>query len=922
MRGGDAPPELRGRRRERDHLDRLLAGVRAGQSGVLVLRGAPGMGKTALLDHLCRHASGCRVARVAGVESEMELPFAGLHQLCAPFLDGLTRLPEPQADALGVAFGLRTGDTPDRLLVGLAVLTLLSEVAAERPLICVVDDAQWLDRASAEVLAFVARRLAAEAVLLLVAMREPSDEQYLASSPALILEGLRDDDARALLASVLTGPLDERVRERIVAEARGNPLALVELPRRVTFDELAGGFGLSGSHGVAGRIEEGFRRSVEPLSPDVRSLLLIAAAEPLGDPLLLWRAAERLGLAVSTADSPETDGLLTIGERVTFRHPLVRSAVYRAADAAERRAVHLALAEVTDRDAAPDRRAWHLAAATVGHDDDIATELERSAERARTRGGLAAAAAFLQRSSALTSDPERRAERALIAAEVSVQAGAFEATVELLATAEAGPLDELARARSGVLRAQATYLRGRGGDGPAMLLRAAGTLEPLHPRLALETYLDAWGAALYAGPLAHEVSLSQISRQALAAPRTASSPRPADLLLEGFSLAVTAGRRAAAPVLARAVAGFDSSEATVDEVLRWGWLATAAAVMVWDYDRCLAITAHEVAVARGTGALSVLASGTNVLAQAVALGGDLRRAASLAAEAGAVTEATGTRHAPYGALLVAGMRGREAEAVPLIEGTVREATAGGQGIAVQYARWSQAILGNGLGRYDEALVAAQDASEDTPELFVSTWCVSELVEAAVRCGRPDRAHDGLERLVEATEASGSDWALGMQARSRALLGAGREAESLYQEAVARLSRTGVRPELARTHLLHGEWLRREGRRADARAPLRTAHEMLGAIGMHAFADRARHELAAVGEKVSRPDVQPSDTLSAQEAEIARLAGAGHSNPEIGAHLLLSPRTVEWHLRKVFTKLGVTGRKELPAALGPAGTGHP
>jgi DNA-binding CsgD family transcriptional regulator/tetratricopeptide (TPR) repeat protein len=917
MLGLDAPGGLRGRDREREALDGLLASVRAGSSGALVIRGEAGGGKTALLDYTVQQASGCRIARVTGVESEMELAFAGLHQLCAPLLAGLPQLPAPQAQALTVALGLRDGDAPDRFLVGLAVLTLLSEGASERPLVCVVDDGQWLDRASGQVLAFVARRLAAESVVLLFGVREPSDEQELRGLPALSLPKLRDEDARALLASVVPGPLDARVRDRFVAEAHGNPLALLELPRDMNVHEIAGGFGFSRVLGVSGRIEESFLRRVQLLTPEARWLLMLAAAEPLGDPHLLWAAAEWLGIDMDAAKPVETDGLLTIGERVAFRHPLVRSTVYQSSTVPARRAVHRALAEVTDPDVDPDRRAWHLAAAASGLDEEVAGELERSAGRAQARGGLAAAAAFLQRAVALTPDPARRADRALAAAEANLQAGAVEPALGLLNTVEGARLQPLQRARVDLLRAMAVYTQSRGSSGPPLLLRAARSLEPLDPRLARETYLDAWSAALYAGPLARGGDLLEVSRQALATPPPSGRPRPCELLLEGFSLAVTDGRAAAAPVLARAAAGFDSAEVTVEEVLRWGWLATAAAVMVWDYDTCLAVTTRETQVARDSGALSVLVVAANVLAQAVALGGDLRQAASLVAEAEAVIDATGTQHGPYGALLLAGMRGGE-DAVELIDSTVRAATDGGQGIAAQYAHWAAAIYDNGRGRYEEALAAARRASDDTPELFVSSWALSELIEAAARSEDVGAARDGLDRLTQATQAAGTDWALGMEARCRALVSDGGAADQLYREAIERLSRTRVRPEIARAHLLYGEWLRRQQRRVDARVHLHAAHDMLTTMRMDAFAERARRELAATGERVRRRTVETLDDLTPQEVEIARLAVAGHSNPAIGAQLFLSPRTVEWHLRKVFLKLGVASRKELVGALGEPG----
>jgi DNA-binding CsgD family transcriptional regulator len=906
------PTSLHGRESECALLGGLVSAIRRGESRSLVLRGEPGVGKTALLEYLVGSASDLTVVRAAGVESEMELAFAGLHQLCAPLLDRLERLPAPQRDSLGIVFGVSPGAPPDRFLVGLAVLSLLSEAAEEAPLLCVVDDAQWLDRASALTLAFVARRLLAEPVGIVFAAREPGEE--LQGLPELEVGGLRNGDARALLDSTVRFGLDERVRDRIIAETRGNPLALLELPRGFSATDLAGGFGVLGVHALPGRIEESYLRRLEALPEDVRLLLLAAAAEPIGDPLLLLRASERLGIAVDAVDTA-TDGFLVIGERVTFRHPLARSAVYRSADAEQRRAAHLALAQATDRDVDPDRRAWHLAAATAGPDEDVALELEGSAGRAQARGGLAAAAAFLRRAVALTGDRTRRADRALAAAEASLGAGTIEVARGLLAAADVGPLGELQRARLDLLRAEAAYSESRGSEAPALLLRAAKTLEPLDPKLARETYLDAWSSALFAGTFATAAGMREVSREARAARRPAQQrPRPSDLLLDGFAMAFTDGRRPAAPVLEQAATGFAGSDVSVEEVLRWGWLATAAAVMVWDYDSCLAVATRGVELAREAGALTVLAVSANVMAQAAALGGDFGSAALLVAEADSVTDATGTRVAPYGALVLAGLQGREAEATGLIDATIEECTAGGQGTAVQYARWASSVLLNGLGRYEQALAAAQDASEDTPELFVSVWAALELLEAATRSDAPELARAAGERIGAATAVAPTDWALGVRARSRALLSEGETAERLYREGIERLGRTRLRPELARAHLLYGEWLRRANRRVDARVQLGAAYDQLTSIGMEAFAERARRELLATGEKVRKRTVETRDDLTAQERQIARLARDGLSNPEIGARLFLSPRTVEWHLRKVFSKLGIHSRRELAAAL--------
>jgi DNA-binding CsgD family transcriptional regulator len=907
---------LTDRHRERGVLDQFVEAIRAGESRVLVLRGEPGVGKTALLDYLVRRASGCRVVRVVGVQSEMELAFAGLHLLCVPMLDRLDRLPQPQRDALRTAFGLSDGPVPDRFLVGLALLSLLSEAAAERPLICVIDDQQWEDRASAQALGFVARRLGADPVGLVFATRVPGAE--LAGLPDLAVEGLSDADARKLLGSALTGPLDTRVRDQIVAETRGNPLALLELPRDLTPGQLAGGFGLPGVVPLAGRIEESFQRQLDALPGPARRLVQLAAADPSGDPSLVWRAAGQLGISPLAEVDPR---LMEIGARVRFRHPLVRSAAYQSASATERRESHHALAQATDPRADPDRRAWHLAQAASGPDEDIAAELERSAGRAQARGGMAAAAAFLERSMQLTVDPARRAERTLAAAQASLQAGAFDTALGLLATAEAGPLDEYASARADLLRAHVAFAAGPGRNAPPLLLKAARRLEPVNLELARETYLDAWGAAIFAGSLTHAGELLEISRAAQALPPP-STPGPADLLLDGLARLVTDGRAAAAPALRRAAGIFASADISVTDVLRWGWVTLAAASTLWDDDGTRAILARQLAVVRAAGALDRLPIYLAAMGSSSAWSGDFATAAAVVAEAEAVSEATGTHIAPFGALLLAALRGDQAQAASLIEATVSDAGAAGQGIAVAYARWAAAILANGLGRYGDALAAAQQATQDTLDLDVSMWALPELIEAAARSGNPALAAGALKRLAETTQPGGTDFGLGIEARSRALLSTGDAAEGYYLEAIDRLGRTQLRPELARAHLLYGEWLRRENRRVDARAQLRTAHDMLAAMGVEAFAERARNELAATGETVRKRAVQTVSTLTPQEASIARLVQDGRTNPEIGVQLFLSARTVEWHLRKVFAKLGISSRRELAGALAKLGPANP
>jgi DNA-binding CsgD family transcriptional regulator len=879
---------------------------------VLVLRGEAGVGKTALLDYVLERASGCRIARAAGVESEMELPFAGLHQLCAPMLGRLELLPAPQRDALQVAFGLSEGGAPDRFLVALAVLNLLSQVAEERPLICLVDDAQWLDRASAQALAFAARRLLAEPLGLLLAVREPSDDAELRGLPELVVEGIADDDARRLLRSAIRGRLDDQVVERIVAETRGNPLALLELPRGMAPAKLAGGFGLLDRDALTNRIEESFLRQFESLTPETRRLVLTAAAEPLGDLTLLWHAAERLGVGVESAAAAEAAGLIELGARVRFRHPLVRSAVYQAAAPAERREVHRALAEATDRDADPDRRAWHLAHAASGPDEAVAAELEQGADRAQSRGGVAAAAAFLQRATELTPDPARRGARALAAARAKWAAGAYEATHELLAIAELGPLDELQRAHVERLRARISFAWTRGSDAPALLVAAARRLGPLDAQLARDTYLEALGAATFRGRLALEHGVRDVVEAARTAPPPPGAPRAADLLLDGLATRLSEGYAAAVQPLRRAIDAFlgAAHRGQYDS----GWLlACRIAPELWDDEAWHDLATAGLVLARDAGALTLLPIALHYRAGVHVHAGELAAATALVDEADRISEATGTARFAYTSMVLAGWRGDPAEALRMIRANVQDATARGEGRVIALAEYATAVLHNGLGRYEDALAAAQRGCA-YDDIGLCGWSLVELVEAASRTGKPDVAAAALRQLEAHTSAAGTDWALGVEACCRALLSEGTKAESLYREAVERLTCTRIAAQLARVRLLYGEWLRREGRRIDAREHLRLAHDTFSRAGAEAFGERTGRELLATGETVRKRTAETPDVLTSHEAQIARLARDGQTNVEIGAQLYISPRTVEYHLRKVFTKLDISSRKELGAVL--------
>jgi len=904
-----AAERLIGRQREMAVLERLLDGARNSRGSVVVVHGDPGVGKTALLEFAVEAAEDFRALRAAGVEGEMELDYAALQQLCAPILGLRDRLPDPQAAALAVAFGLSVGQAPSPFLVGLAVLGLLSEAAEEQPLLCLVDDAQWLDGASLRALAFVARRLLAERIALAFATRQVGSG--LARLAQLHVEPLGRRDARSLLESVLPARLDESVVERIIAETGGNPLALLELPRGLTPAQLAGGFGLPAALPLSTGIEQNFRRRLARLPREARRLLLLAATDPVGDPALLSRAAKQLGVPDSAIHAVESEGLLVLDATVAFRHPLVRSAVYGAAEPSERREAHRALAEATDPQLDPDRRAWHHAQAASVPDEELASELESSAARAQARGGLSAAAAFLERAASLTPEPRRRAQRTLVAAHTKFRAGTLDDAIALLASADVAALDELDRARVELLRAQIAFVSTRGSDAPKLLLAAARQLSPLSPALACETYLEALSAAIFAGRFAAPGATSlDVARAAKAAPRP-PVVGGLELLLDGLATFFCDGYEASVAVLRRSEKESDVGDMPVNEQLRWKWLAALASIHLWGDARWQGISEHHVRIAREAGALGELPLALTQRVYAHLFAGELTSAAVLVDEIRAATEATGVNITPLGAVGLAALRGREPEVVSLIEESRIDATQRGEGIGLSVLDWAQAVLYNGLGRYDEACRAALRIFDHPCDLGGPTgWGTVELIEAAVREGTPDLAADARARLAEMANASRTDWVLGVAARSEALLADETQAESLYLEAIDRLARSRIAVDLARTHLLYGEWLRRQRRRVDARVELRTAYGLFSDFGMEAFAERTRIELEATGEHARTRTVDSFDQLTPQETQISRLVAQGNTNREIAAQLFISPSTVDYHLRKVFRKLGVTSRTQL------------
>ena len=925
------PATLVGRGRERATIDRILSEVRDGASRSLVIRGDPGIGKSALVDYMVAAAAGYRVIRVTGVESEMEFAFAALQQACVPLLKHLDQLPAPQADALRLAFGLRSAgdptagraEPPDRFLVGLGVLALAAEEAAAQPLLCIVDDAQWVDQTSLQALAVAGRRLYGESVGLIFTARGGTVLGELAGFPEVALTGLPERDARALLATIVRERLDDRVRDRIIAEAAGNPLAIMEFSREVTeAGELAGGFEVSPwiTRPPADRVADRYLARVNGLPVATRRLLLAAAADPLGDPALLGRASTLLGLGLDDLAPAEAADLVRLDAHVTFRHPLVRSAIYRSAPAADRHSAHAALAQATDPELDPDRRAWHRAQATFGPDEEAAADLERSANRALGRGGPAAAAAFLERAAALSPEPAERARRSLAAAQPRYDAGAAREAGRLLAAAQAGPLDEFQRARADQLAAQIASITSAPGDVPRLLLSAAARLAPRDPRLARQAYLDALTSAMI---MRGSTSWQDVGRAARGAPPPPGQPQTEDLLLDGLAAQAADGYEAGLPALREALRAIrkDAADPPGATVVRTLWSGCRVAMNLWDDESLVVIAGQLVTKAQGVGAVLELPGAFAMAATASLLTGDLTAAAAYVEQFESVRAITRSIAAPHGRLALAAWRGQADSGATGAHGDASvldsdsvDRDGADRAASLGVSAYATALLCNGLGRYQEAVDAADTVTGRIDQLGYTLWALPELAEGAARCGNLALAARAVSLLERTTLPSGTDWALGMLARCRALTLGGERAEELYQEAITRLGRTRVMPQLARARLLYGEWLRREKRRSDARAELRAAGEMFSSMGASGFAQRADRELAATGEHVRKRDVGPVTDLTAQEEQIARLAADGRSNPEIGVQLFISPRTVEYHLRKIFAKLDITGRGQLARAL--------
>lgn len=897
------PPRLYGRDAECARLEQLLR-----DPTPMRVIGESGIGKSALLEHVARHATGYEVLRVRGGPAERELRYAGLHLLCAPLLGNLQALQPSQRDALTTAVGLTAGPPPDRFLVSLAALNLLTHHAGARPVCCIVDDAHLLDRPSAQVLAFVARRTE-HGLPILLAERGRRHATELDGLPEMRLRGLPSSDARALLAATIPGRVDPAVAERILIEARGNPRAIVEAFDGSTVDELAGGYAIPAPHAGCREGDHGCVRRAQQVPADAQRLLLAAAADPTGDPAVAWRAAAALGVRPGAAEALEGQELLVFGPRIVFACPRLRAAVYASAPRAEVRAAHRALADATDAEGNADRRAWHLALATSGIDDDVAADLERHAPTAHARGGTAARAAFLGRAALLTSDPVRRAQRALDAAEAQHDSGAPHAAERLLAIAEIAPPDEARRARVALQQARIAFTTRRDHTAPGALLDAARRIEPHSPAQARDAYLEALVAAMLADHLATSPTPADVARAARGAPLPGPA-QPADLLLDGLVTRVLDGYRAAVVPLTAALAAFQVAD--LDPAAgRWLWLAGCVAADLWDEQAWTGLMSGR-AAHTGVGDVATPAH----LAVADMHRGEFGTARAALAHADARAWTTGAKPVCHPSLLLTAWQGRYGVLHDMLPAARQDAVHRGDGTTLTAASLAEAVAHNSVGHYEQALVAARDAGR-SEQLGLRGWALVELVEAAVRSGHHEAAARAAARLGDRTDAAGTDWALGVQAATRALLATGQAAEPHYRDAIDRLGRTGIRIHLGRAQLLYGEWLRRQKRRIDARLPLRAARELFASIGAEAFADRAHRELLATGEKARKRGVDTCLQLTPQESRIAYLARDGLSNPEIAARLFVSPRTVEYHLHKVFVKLVITSRTELHLVLDAA-----
>jgi DNA-binding CsgD family transcriptional regulator len=902
-------PALLDRRAERAAIDRVLDAVRSGFSGTLVLRGGPGVGKSTLLQYAVAAAPDLRVSRIAGVESEFSMAFGGLHQLLAPCLSQEAELPSPQRGALRVALGQEAGQPPERFLVALATLTLLSRTGEAQPLLCVIDDAHWLDPESAQVLGFVARRLRADRVGLIAGVGEPAAQPVFEQLATITVAGLPDAEARELLDSVAGGALNAQAVDRILADTHNNPLALVELGTQYTADQLSGRAGLPEPLPLGQRLQEHFLRQVRRLSADARALTLLAAADPVGERGLLWRAAAHAGIDpdAATDETVEARVLEFAGDSVRFHHPLLRSAAYHGAGAADRRRAHRALSEAGP----PEMRPWHLAAAAVVPEEELAAELQSTGERAATRGGYAARAALLRRAADLTPDDTRRAEREVALAEATLMAGDPAGAQDVLGAALPRLTDVTARGQAHRLEGAIRFAQGHAAEAARVLASASQALTD-DDRTARATMLLALQAAIWAGPRQSR----EIARAARAFPRARAAPASVgDLLLEGYSARFTVGYEAAVPTLRAAVAALLADDLDPAVALPWFALGTTAAGSLWDDQAVFDLSDRWVKMARAAGAFTTLPVALAFQAVSQSMAGRFREAdAGWATMLELLTMSSGPGvlgvDSRNSGLLLA-YRGQLPEARATGLAQVRESAARGQGGPADIGRYIVAVADLFSGDFAGAMSYAQTVIQDDPA-YTAEVTLPELIEAAVRARDHEAAVTAYKTLSERALAAGTPWALGLRARCEALLTETADAEGCYLESISQLERSRMAVDLARSRLLYGQWLRRARRRRDARHELRTTHDMFAEMGAGRFAEQAAAELRATGERVRARVTETAVDLTPQETRVAGLAATGASDSEIAAQLFISPSTVDYHLRKVFRKLNVTSRAQLGA----------
>ncbi|MFI6477639.1 AAA family ATPase [Nonomuraea sp. NPDC050663] len=892
---------LHGREAERAVIDRLLTGARAGRSGAVVVRGEAGIGKSALLRYAENAADEMRILRGVGVETEVGLAFAGLHLLLGSFADRISALPPLQAEALRGVFGLTEARPAERFMVGLATLSLLSELAEDRPLLCVIDDAHWLDQASADALLFASRRLDAEGIVMILGARDgvPFAAPGL---PDLRLGGLSRTAGAALLAEHPTG-LAPHVRDQILDEAQGNPLALLELPGALTAAQRAGELPVEafrlGAQQLSGRLEEQFAQRLRALPERSRLLVLIAAAEESGALDVVLDAGKLLGVSLDDLEPVEIDGLIGfVDGRLTFRHPLVRSAAYREATVTRRLAVHRALAEVSGARGDQDRRTWHLSAAAIGPDEGLAADLERIAEQASARGGHAAVAAAYQRAAQLTPDTERRAERLARAAEAAADAGQTQvaAALDEQIVASTGRPDVLARlAKMRITLAQEQEHGAQAVELAEVAARIAGQAPGEAAFLFLNAIVSAWSPGDVPAITGLAARTAAGSRDPLLASATGAIAQLAD------------GVTAPLLDLMNSI-GDDPDRGPRERLILHSWLSWMADAEA-AHDEALAIVRE----CRAVGAIGALPKALLYVGRAQWLLGRFRDVEVTASEGLRIAQDTERTH--YGRHLagllacVAAIQGDEARCKELTGDILRHGITESGTEALD----ARDLLDLSLGRHEEVLRwSVRDVSSG---LFAMNRTYSHLaahVEAAVRAGRPELAAEPSASLTAWARATGQPWVSAVALRCQALLAEGEAAERLFARAVQLSGSSTVPFEQARTELLYGEWLRRGRRRAEARPHLRIALETFLRLGATPWAERASTELRATGETPQAREQAPDllAQLTAQELQVVRLAAAGMSNRDIAGQMFLSPRTVSHHLYKAYPKLGVASRHEL------------